>query len=721
MSEFLLELLSEEVPAGLQDFGARELEKLILKGLKEAGLKHGESHITYGPRRLALVIQDVEAKSPDISEERKGPRVGAPEKALAGFLRGAGLDNIDQCEIQSKKKGEFYVAKIEKAGRPATEILADVTQKMIENFPWPKSMRWGTGKLRWVRPLHSILALFDGKVVPFEIGGIKSGNKTYGHRFMAPDAITIKDFGDYDDKLVSAFVEIDTDDRQRYIMQQIDKLAKKAGLELVEDAALLAETAGLVEWPVVLMGDFDKSFLEVPQEVLMTSMKKHQKCFSLKNPKTGKLANKFLLVSNMVADDGGKAITHGNERVIRARLSDAVFFWEQDLKTPLDEMAKKLDNIIFHEKLGSQGKRVKRIAALARELAPLVGADPDDCERAAKLCKADLVSEMVGEFANLQGLMGRYYAEQQGESDAVAAACEEHYRPQGPSDAIPTAPVSIAVALADKLDILTGFFGVGDTPTGSKDPFALRRAALGVIRIIMENSIRLDLFSEIFESAMLISRKLYKDGLSDSLPLKVSDNLLETLYEESFSEDDEANYALLITHNLITFFAQRLIVYLRDKGARHDLINAVFAYNGHADILMIVRRVEALGSFLETDDGANLLAGIKRAANILRIEEKKDKRSFDQPVDVKLLTKKAETRLFAAIEKMDKATGKALKKEDFAAAMKALAALRAPVDAFFDKVTVNDEDKNLRTNRLALLAQIRRATTKIADFSKIEG
>ncbi len=699
MSEFLLELFSEEIPAGLQGWAVKELEKLICKSLKEAGLKHGEVLTDYyGPRRLALVIRDVADKSPDISEERKGPRVGAPEKALAGFLRSAGLESIDQCEIQSNKKGEFYVAKIEKPGRAAADILGEAVREAVLHFTWPKSMRWGAGRLRWVRPLHSILCLLDGKVVPLEVEGIKSGKQTFGHRFMAPDALTIKDFADYEKKLATAFVLTHAKARQKAILEQAQKLAAKEGLELVEDEALLAEAAGLVEWPVVLMGKFDKSFLEVPPEVLTTSMKKHQKCFSLKDPKTGKLANRFLAVANLVAEDKGKAIINGNERVIRARLSDAAFFWEQDLKVPLEEMAGKLDNIIFHAKLGSQGERVERVAALAKELAPIVGAAPEEAERAAKLCKADLVSEMVGEFANLQGLMGRYYAQKQGESETVAAACEEHYRPQGPSDAIPTEPVSIAVALADKLDILTSFWHIEEKPTGSKDPFALRRAALGVVRAVLENGVGLPL-SKLIETAQV--------------------NIIEQ--HDSFitwtpADPDQAK------EDLLAFFADRLKVYLKDKGARHDLIDAVFSLDGQDDLLMIVRRVEALGVFLETDDGANLLAGIRRAVNILRIEEKKDKRSFvDVQPEEKRLQQKEEKQLFAAIAKMDKATGKALAKEDFAAAMKALAALRRPVDDFFDKVTVNDKDEKLRTNRLALLAQIRSATTKIADFSKIEG
>jgi glycyl-tRNA synthetase beta chain len=703
-SEFLLELFSEEIPAALQGWGVRELEKLICKSLKEAGLKHGETITShYGPRRLTLVIRDVEAKSPDISQERKGPRVGAPEQALAGFLRGAGLDSIDQCEVQSNKKGDFYVAKIEQKGRAASDILSEAVIHAILNMPWPKSMRWGTGKLRWVRPLHSILCLLDGKIVPLEIEGIKSSNTTFGHRFMASKALKVGSFEAYEKQLTASFVMTNASAREQAILSEAQKLAKKAKLELVEDAALLAETAGLVEWPTVLMGDFDESFLSVPPEVLITSMKKHQKCFSLRDPKTGKLANKFLLVSNMIAEDKGKAITHGNERVIRARLSDAVFFWDQDRKVKLEDMAKKLDDIIFHDKLGSQGERVGRIAALAKELAPMVAADPDEAERAARLCKADLVSEMVGEFANLQGLMGRYYAEQQGESAAVSTACEEHYRPQGPSDAIPTEPVSIAVALADKLDILTGFWGINEQPTGSKDPFALRRAALGIIRTILENDISIRIDSLV--------------GAHFSNYEKFSSRAYSQFEGEEVGEED----AFYQNASLMKFFADRLKVYLRDKGARHDLIDAVFSLGGQDDLLMIVKRVEALGSFLESDDGANLLAGIKRAANILRIEEKKDGKNYQKAPDEGLLTQKEEKQLFAAIEVMNKATDEALEAEDFTAAMTHLAKLRAPVDAFFEVVTVNDDDAALRENRLALLAQIREGTMKIADFSKIDG
>ncbi len=633
------------------------------------------------------MIRDVAAKSPDLSIERKGPKVGAPEKALAGFLRGAGLESLDQCDIQSNKKGEFYVARIEKPGRPAAELLAEAVTHAVLTLSWPKSMRWGSGKLRWVRPLHSILCLLDGKVVKLKIEGLASSNRTFGHRFMAPEALTIGSFEEYETKLAKAFVLTSAPARRKAILQEAQKQAKKAGLELVEDAALLAETAGLVEWPVVLMGRFDESFLDVPQEVLITSMKKHQKCFSLKEPETGELANRFLTVANLAAKDGGKAIINGNERVIRARLSDAVFFWEQDLKTPLEKMAKQLDDIIFHEKLGSQGERVERIATLAGLLASHTGANEEQARRAAHLCKADLVSEMVGEFASLQGLMGRYYAEKQGENSAVAFACEEHYRPQGPGDAVPAEPVSITVALADKLDILAGFWAIGEKPTGSKDPFALRRAALGIIRLLLENNIRLTLHKW-FETAIIKHR----------------------------GEEPGA-----LASDLLSFFADRLKVYLRDKGARHDLIDAVFSLEGQDDLVMIVRRVEALGTFLDTDDGNRLLAGIRRAANILRIEEKKDAKPVQTLPHKGLLQQKEERDLFKAIETMEEVGSKALEREDFAAAMTALAALKAPVDAFFDKVTVNDANEELRANRLALLAQIRSATMKIADFSKIEG
>ncbi|GBF26343.1 glycine--tRNA ligase beta subunit [bacterium MnTg02] len=711
MPELLLELFSEEIPARMQARAAEDLKRLMSAGLKDAGLAFDDASAFATPRRLTLVVDGLPKKSPDVNEERKGPRVGAPDKAIEGFLRAAGLESLDACETREDKKGEFYVAVIERPGRSASDVIAGIVPDVIQKFPWPKSMRWGTGRLRWVRPLHSIVCLLDGKVVPFEISGISSGNETRGHRLMAPKLIKVKGFEDYRDKLRDAKVILDSAERAEIILKEARKLASAKNLKLVEDQALLQETAGLVEWPVVLMGEFDKPFLDVPPEVLTSSMKAHQKCFSVKG-KGDKLENRFLLVSNLVAEDGGVAITEGNERVIRARLSDAKFFWDQDRKKTLDERLPQLNDIIFHEKLRTQGKRVERLKKLARELAPIVGADPDKAERAAELCKADLVTEMVGEFPELQGLMGRYYAleQQEPESSEVAQAIEEHYKPQGPNDAVPNEPVSIAVALADKLDTLVGFWAFDEKPTGSKDPYALRRAALGVIRIVLENELRLQLND--------VVRPIFGNWRG-KMPLKKSSVPIPGTATLGAPDTTGAR------QDLLSFFADRLKVHLRDQGARHDLIDAVFSLGGQDDLLMIVKRVDALGNFLGSDDGANLLIGVKRAANILRIEEKKDKKSYDGAADADVLKEKEEKALHKAIGQVTGAADKAIEEEDFEGAMAALAKLRAPVDAFFDHVTVNTEDKDkgksLRENRLRLLSQIRTATQQVADFSKIEG
>ena len=561
--------------------------------------------------------------------------------------------------------------------------MGEIVPEIVKAFPWPKSMRWGAGKLRWVRPLHAVLCLFDGKVVDFEIDGIRSGKETRGHRFMAPKSFAVKNFKDYLEKLKDAFVILDGEERAAMISKTAHKLAEKEGLTLVEDEGLLAENAGLTEWPVVLMGTFDEDFLSVPPEVLATAMKAHQKAFSLR--KGDKLANRFIVVANLKAQDGGKAITAGNERVIRARLADAKFFFDQDRKESLEDWVPKLKEITFHEKLGTQYDRVQRIFHLAREIAPLVGADPDLAERAAILAKSDLVSDMVGEFPELQGVMGRYYALDQGENPAVADAIAAHYKPVGPTDEVPRNPIAIAVALADKLDTLVGFWAIDEKPTGSKDPYALRRAALGVIRIVLENGVRLPLLEEF--RAHLPGDEKKKDE---------------------------------VARNLLAFFADRLKVYLRDQGARHDLVDAVFALGGD-DLSMIVARVEALGRFLDTEDGEHLLTGTKRAINILRIEEKKDGRSYDQAPDPALLQQPEEKALAKAVAEVEKAAAKAIANEDFEAAMTAMARLRAPVDAFFDHVTVNADDPKLRENRLRLLNQIRAATMEVADFSKIAG
>lgn len=695
MPEFLLEILSEEIPARMQQRAADDLRRLVTDGLEAEGLKLGPALAFATPRRLTLWIKDLPAMSPAVSDERKGPRVGAPEKAIEGFLRGAGLDSIDQAEIiTDPKKGDFYVARLHKPGRPTTEIIAALVPQVAARFPWPKSMRWGSSDFAWVRPIHSILALYDGKVVSFEVAGIASGNQTRGHRFHGRDLFSVTSFEDYGIKLKDAKVLLPTSERAAAISEQADAIAADAGLELVADEALAFENAGLTEWPTVLMGSFDEAFLAVPAECLITSMRAHQKCFSLRDPRTKKLANRFLCVTNLIATDDGRQIIAGNEKVIRARLADAKFFWDQDLKRHLDPMAEQLASITFHAKLGTQADRVERITELARQIAGSVDAEPDLAGRAAQLCKADLVSDMVGEFPELQGLMGRYYAEAEKMNPRVAQAIEEHYKPRGAGDDVPTEPVSIAVALADKLDTLVGFWAIDEKPTGSGDPYQLRRAALGVIRIILENDLRVPLNKHLRQADFLVAEN--RDGIMGPSI-------------DTFGAD------------LLSFFADRLKVHLRDQGVRHDLIDAVFALPGQDDLALIVKRVEALSAFLETDDGENLLAGAKRAANILAIEEKKDGRTFDGTPRGDLLTEPAERALEAAIAKVKFDTGAAIDVENFAGAMRALAELRAPVDKFFTDVKVNDDDPAVRDNRLKLLSEIRAATLTVADFSKIAG
>ncbi len=711
MSELLLELFSEEIPARMQGRAAEDLKRLVAEGLKVQGLDSGEAQAFSTPRRLTLAIEGIPAMSPGVSEERKGPRVGAPEQALQGFLKSAGLNSIGEATVVSDpKKGDFYVARIEKAGRAAAEIISEVVPDVMRRFPWPKSMRWGSGTFTWVRPLHSIICLLDGKVVPFEIAGVASGNTTRGHRFHGNAPFTVEDLADYQRKLLDHKVILDPAARARAIAEQAADLARKHKLELVEDAGLQAENAGLTEWPTVLMGHFDEDFLKVPAEVIITSLRTHQKCFALRDPKSGRLANRFLLVSNLIATDGGAAIVEGNEKVIRARLADARFFWEQDLKKPLDEMASALRSVTFHEKLGSQRDRIERIAELSFQIAGAVDAVPEDARRAAQLAKADLVSGMVGEFPELQGLMGRYYAEAGGIKPEIARAIELHYKPKGPSDTVPKEEdgdtVAIAVALADKLDTLVGFWAIGEKPTGSGDPYQLRRAALGVIRIVIENDLRVPQRSAINSAAKLFGHVI---------PLGAGvGNVVNALMPDRFDVKQ-------VESDLLSFFADRLKVHLREQGARHDLIDAVFALPGQDDLALIVKRVEALGEFLKTDDGANLLIGVKRGNNILGIEEKKDKTSYDGDYDLKLLKLPEELKLAAAIESVKQDTRAAINVENFKGAMKALAELRRPVDAFFDKVTVNDADPALRQNRLRLLSQIRAATMTVADFSKIAG
>jgi glycyl-tRNA synthetase beta chain len=722
MAELLLELFSEEIPARMQARAADDLKRLVTDGLKAQGLATGEAEAYATPRRLTLVVKDVPMKSPGISEERKGPRVGAPEQALAGFLKAAGLASIKDAQVaKDDKKGDYYVARIDKPGRPAKDIIAEVMPGVVSKFPWPKSMRWGSGKTTWVRPLHSIVCLLDGKVMPFAIEDIEAGNETRGHRFHGNEPFAVKGALDYATGLEQHKVILDPKARAALIAEKAHVLAKEHKLALIEDEALLAENAGLTEWPNVLMGTFDEAFLAVPAECLMLSMKQHMKCFALKHPRTGKLANRFLLVTNLIAEDGGKQIIAGNEKVIRARLSDARFFWQQDLKKPLDEMAVALAGITFHEKLGSQKERVERVAELAFQIAGAVDANPEDARRAAQLAKADLVSGMVGEFPELQGLMGRYYAEAAKAKPEIARAIELHYKPKGPTDTVPKAAdgdaVAIAVALADKLDTLVGFWAIGEKPTGSGDPYQLRRAALGVIRIVLENDLRVRLTPTLgaaLKQYLDQKNKYVREGIEAWA--KGGASVRQTL---------ELAYDAFHVGKLGDFFADRLKVQLRDKGARHDLIDAVFSLGGQDDLALIVKRVEALGEFLKTDDGATLLTGVRRAINILRDEEKKDKKSHAGAADAKLLREPQEKTLHAAIQKVSKDTKAAINVENFAGAMRALAELRAPVDAFFDKVIVNASEgadaAALRTNRLVLLSEIRAATLNVADFSKIAG
>lgn len=698
MPDLLLELFSEEIPARMQAKAADDLRRLVTDKLVAEGLVYEGAKAFATPRRLALTVHGIPARQPDLKTERRGPKVGGPDAAVQGFLKATGLKSLDEAKIQRDPKGDFYIALIEKAGRDAIDVLAEILPVIIRTFPWPKSMRWGArsgkpGSLSWVRPLHAITATFgleteEPDVVKFSVDGIETGQTTYGHRFMAPAAISVRRFEDYEAKLKAAKVILDAQARKDIIFADAKELTFAQGFELVEDQALLDEVSGLVEWPVVMMGSFEQEYLAIPDEVIRATIRNNQKCFVVRDPKTGKLTNRFVLTANIEAADGGKTIVAGNERVIRPRLSDAKFFYETDLKTKLEDRLPKFEQIVFHEKLGTQAARIKRIERLAAEIAPLVGADIARATRAAHLAKADLLTEVVGEFPEVQGLMGKYYALAQGEDASVAAACEEHYKPQGPTDRMPTDPVSIAVALADKIDTLVGFWAIDEKPTGSKDPYALRRAALGVIRLIAENALRLSLM-KVAASALA--------GLS----VKPAD-------------------AQKLPSDLLAFFADRLKVQLREQGARHDLVDAVFALGGQDDLLMIVRRVEALGKFLESDDGKNLLAGIKRASNILGIEEKKDKRSFDGAPDAALYSLDEEKALAKAIGEVKAEASAAVAREDFAAAMSAMAKLRPPVDAFFEKVRVNDDNAKVRENRLKLLNEIRSATRAVADFSKIQ-
>jgi glycyl-tRNA synthetase beta chain len=804
MPDLLLELFSEEIPARMQAKAADDLRRMVTDKLVAEGLVYDGAKAFATPRRLTLTVHGIPARQSDLKEERKGPRVGGPEAAIAGFLKATGLASLEEAKIQrDPKKGDFYVALIEKPGRATLDVLADMLPVIVRTFPWPKSMRWGErsarpGALSWVRPLHSIVATFgmeteEPEIVKFAVDGIEAGQTTYGHRFMAPAAISVRRFEDYEAKLAAAKVVLDPARRKDIILADAKELAFAQGFELVEDQVLLDEVAGLVEWPVVLMGSFDEEFLSIPGEVIRATIRNNQKCFVVRQPPsplpagerstarasatagegppssaasphpalradlspTGRgevLTNKFILTANIEASDGGKAIIAGNERVIRARLSDAKFFYETDLKTKLEDRLPKFESIVFHEKLGTQGERIARIERLAAEIAPLVGADVEKTKRAARLAKADLLTEVVGEFPELQGLMGKYYALAQGEDASVAAASEEHYKPQGPNDRVPADPVSVAVALADKIDTLVGFWAIDEKPTGSKDPFALRRAALGVIRLVLENGLRVSIFdlvqsSYLWHLSMVDSQwRLFSyDGHEDSSQLiarggirdwsEYLDRQLFVIYGRARSPhegDDEIAFPdqpqgpfrwpkiRRLPIDLLSFFADRLKGQLREQGARHDLVDAVFALEGQDDLLMIVRRVEALGKFLDTDDGKNLLAGTKRAANILRIEEKKEGKPYDGAPDAALYSLDEEKALAKAIDQVKVEASAAVAQEDFAGAMGVMAKLRPAVDAFFDKVKVNDDDAKVRENRLKLLNEIRAATRAVADFSKIQ-
>lgn len=719
MPQLLLELFSEEIPARMQKRAEEDLAKLFGEKLKAAGLDAKAIKTFSAPRRIGLFIDDLPAKAADVNEERKGPRVGSPEQALQGFLKGAGLTSIDQAQIVEDKKGSFYVAKIERAGRATAEIVQEIIPEIVRAFPWPKSMRSQSSDLQWVRPLHNICCVFDGKAVKIAVEGVGSEAVTWGHRFHAPEALPVANFADYASKLRGAKVLIEREERKTIILEQAKKLCAAKGLELVEDIGLLEEVAGLVEWPVVLLGDMDPDFLNLPGEVIRLSMRTHQKYFAVRDPKKGGLAPHFIVVANIEAKDDGKAIAAGNARVLSARLNDAQFFWKVDTATPLftEERKAKLQKIVFHQKLGSVWDKVERVRALAEELCAVTGADPKLVREAANLCKMDLVTETVGEFPELQGQVGRQLsALTKGNHESVAAAIEDHYRPLGPNDRVPTDKVAVTLALADKLDTLICFWMIDEKPTGSSDPYALRRAALGVVRTLLANDLRLPLYRYTPgkpgsgpESVAVVSGAIYK-AASQYLFSKASTGDRRAEARDSCAE-------------ILAFLADRLKVQLRDQGKRHDLVDAVFAL-GDDDLVRIVARVEALDAFLKTEDGANLLAGYKRAANILAAEEKKGKWSAEEAegqVDASKLAEPAEKALYEALEKALPAARAAVEKEDFAAAMKALSGLRAPVDAFFEKVLVNAEEPLLRRNRLLLLSRLREALSQVADFSKIEG
>ena len=778
MPDLLIELFSEEIPARMQGKAADDLKKLVTDGLVEAGLTYASAAAFSTPRRLALSVEDLLAESKPVREERKGPKVGAPDQAIDGFCRGAGVDRA-ALEVRDDKKGQVYFAVIEKPGRKAADIVAEVLEGAVRNFPWPKSMRWGPGSLKWVRPLQSIVCILSDEagveVVPLTIDGIMAGNTTGGHRFMAPAAISVKNFEDYEAQLKRAHVYLRADERADAIWQDATNQAFALGCEVVEDRGLLAEVAGLVEWPVVLLGEIDETFLELPPEVLQTSMREHQKFFSVRNTKTGRI-ERFVTVANIETADNGATIIAGNQKVLFARLSDAKFFWENDLRVAKAGMEPWLDslaNVTFHNKLGSQKDLIDRIEALAREIAPIVGADADEAAAAARVAKADLSSEMVYEFPELQGLMGRYYAKAAGMSDAVANAAQEHYSPLGPSDDVPTAPVSVAVSLAEKLDKLTGFWAINEKPTGSKDPFALRRAALGVIRLVYGNKLPLQL-TPILSASLLKNftaklhderRYMYLHGQDeegeiwrdffvmdetiDAPPDVMPERLMDGAYDLFETKIRAGEVALTIMDfptegaktrksgvaafpkrlprladyvvDLLSFFHDRLKVYLKDQGIRHDIIDACIAMPGNDDLTLLVKRAKALAETLATDDGENLIQGFKRANNILTQAEEKDGVEYSYGADLKFAEDPAEKALFAALDAADAKIKPAMAAEDFTTAMAAMAELRAPIDAFFTDVQVNADSEILRRNRLNLLSRIRTICLSVADLTKIEG
>ena len=698
MSELLLELFSEEIPARMQARAADDLKRLVTAGLKEAGLDHGDARAYVTPRRLTLVVEGLPDKQPDLREEKRGPKVDAPEKAIEGFLKASGLTRA-QCEERDLEKGRFLFAVVEKRGAETRDVLPGLLEKAIGDMPWPKSMRWGDGDMRWVRSLERVLCLFGEDVLPLTLRNeIPCGDTTSGHRFLAPEPFEIENFADYANKLRHAFVVLDRDDRKAHIAEHAEAAAKAEGLALRDDPGLLDEVTGLVEWPVVMTGKIDDAFMDVPDEVLITSMRAHQKYFSLLN-KDGSLAPRFVVVANTETKDDGASIVAGNERVLRARLSDAKFFWDQDRKNPLESRVQNLADSVFHAKLGTMAQKVERIAVLAGELAPFIpGCDAGQAMRAARLAKADLVTEMVYEFPELQGTMGRYYALNDGENAAVADAIAEHYSPAGPNDDCPTAPASVAVALADKLDTLVGFFAVDEKPTGSRDPYALRRAALGIIRLVLENGLRLPLRGTLLKAYW---------GYNETVPG----------FEKTLAGGHKPK---ILERELLDFFADRLKVHLRDRGVRHDHIEAVFALGNEDDLVRLIARVNALSGFLASDDGENLVAAFKRASNIVAIEEKKDGKSFDGDIDLDKLAQDEERALVEGLSVSSKRANAAIEAEKYVDAMEAMSILRAPVDLFFDKVTVNADDADIRANRLRLLSQFRSTLGQIADFSRIE-